>query len=104
MTGARGVDELGAPDRDSDMGRPATGGGKENEISGLDISSIDATAELVLLIDRAGHRDLMLLVDVADEAAAIESTAGFVAAKSIPHASQGQRRLHQQGGFWGNRP
>ena len=104
MTGARGVDELGAADRDPDVGRPATGGRKEDEIPGLDVSSIDAPAELVLLGDRARHRDLMLFVDVPDETAAIEASAGFVAAKSIPHASQRQRRLHQQGGFWGNRP
>ena len=92
---ARRVDEFIAAD-----GNPHVSGGlphravdrvEEHEITGAKIGRVDFSAGPELLRDSTGHADTILIEDIPDEAAAIES-GRIVAAIPVRRAAQLQRR------------
>ena len=81
---ARRVDELIAADHDADVRGARRDRGKEHQVAWLQPIAIDVLADAELIANLPRHRDTVLLVDVADEAAAIE--AGWIAA-AVPYGA-----------------
>ena len=83
------MDELIAADHDADMRGAGGDRAEEHQVAGLQPSAVDVLADAKLLAHLARHRHAVLLVDVANESAAVEAVR-IHAAVSVRGAAQGK--------------
>jgi hypothetical protein len=92
------VDELTFADIDADMAESAAHGVEEHEVAGLELAGVDLLGGGGLLFGAAReHVTDRLVVHGADEAAAIETRFGGVAATAIGDAQETDGGHHQVG-------